>query len=296
MNYIAIAEQNVADLYPLIIYDKPQISQLPKGAIIGTWAYSIPNKVRYILDKTREISKGVMPGDLTRAWIRDAYNLPIKLRKEQVNGKHYQLPLVSKRGAHGECSYVDIKAAYLHILSLGYDVEYEQNKYLGCNLITVPEQIAANKMSYAMAVAMSNSQRSNITIKGDNGLFETNSFNIYSNPCLYAVACDVLASVASEVMRVLGDNVKYVNTDGYIVASGKEQVVIDICNSWGFTARVKHQGETIVHGAASWQVGNAKTSRYNPNAQDYVSPMPDKPTSLWLKRNFTKLYKCANIT
>lgn len=296
MNYIAIAEQNVADNYPLIIYAKPQISELPKGAIIGTWAYSVPGKVRYILDKTREVSKGVMPGDLTRAWIRDAYKLPIRLRKSQINSKHYQLPLVSMRGAHGLCSYVDIKAAYLHILSLGYDVEYEHGLYLGSNRIVVPEQIAANKMSYAMAVAMSNSQRSSVSIKGDNGIFETNSFNIYSNPCLYAIACDVLASVASEIIRVLGENVKYVNTDGYIVASGKEQTVIDICNSWGFNARVKHEGETFVHGAASWQVGQARTSRYNPNANDYMSPLPDKNQSLWLKRNFTRLHKCAIMT
>ena len=100
MDYIGIAQQHIADLYPIISYQKPAVSMLPPGAIIGTWQYSIPHKMRFILAPDMELATGVLPGDVARAWIKDEYKLPIRRRKSQLV-RGYPVPLFARRGVYG---------------------------------------------------------------------------------------------------------------------------------------------------------------------------------------------------
>jgi hypothetical protein len=286
-DYIAIAQERVANEYPLIIYAKPQLSDLPTGAILGTWAYSVPGVARFILAKQNELATGVLPADVTRAWVRDSWKLPLRRRENQL-GKPYALPLHAVRGSHGLCAYVDIRRAYLTILSIGYDVEYVRGRYIGGEPKAVPEQIAGNKFCYSIAVAMAASKRSHITVVGKEGVFDRHTYNMFSNPCLYALAGDTLNSIASEVLAVMGQHVKYVNTDGYIVPLDKVEPLLKIIRSWGFDARVKHQGETTVYGVASWQVGDERTFRRDPNGQDFTSPMATPQERRWLKARWQR--------
>lgn len=290
MNYVEIAQQKVADDYPIIVYARPTLSMLPKGAIIGTWSISVPGKMRYILDKSLELATGVLPADVSRAWIRDTYLLPFKRREAQMTKPHV-LPLHAVRGHYDECVYVDIRSAYLKILQLGYDVEYERGKYIAADPLPVPDEIAKNKFCYAIAVSMSSSKRSSITIKGDDTFFSHKPLNMFSNPCLYNLACDTLACIASEVLAVLREHCVYINTDGFIVESGYERFAIDIVRSWGFDAREKHRGQTDVFGVAAWRVGSEATKRYNPNALDFTSELPTRAERSWLKYRWSKWAK-----
>jgi hypothetical protein len=294
IDYIAIATDHVANLYPEgLFYFKPPMRLLPRGTIIGNWAYSVPGKLRYILDREAEIAPGVMPGDLARAWIRDQYLLPLRRRTEQLF-HYYSVPLHARRGKHGDCYYVDISGAYRHILGLGFNVEYEFGRYIGAEPRPLPSQIAQHKTVYSVAVAMSSNGISDFLVVGREGLFHRRPYNLFSNPCLYALAGDTLNAMGSEMLAVLGENCVYVNTDGYIVKEGYEQYAIDIIHSWGFEAKIKEQGETIVRGTASWRVGEAQTKRFNRQAEDYTSILMPKEDRLWLKKRWIKWSNVIN--
>lgn len=287
IDYIAVAQERIADDYPLIVYKKPPISDLPPGAILGTWAYSVPGVARFILNKEAELATGVLPADVSRAWIRDVYKLPFRRRENQL-ARPYPLPLHAVRGEHGECSYVDIKGAYLKILSLGYDVEYIRSRYIGGEPRPVPDQIANNKFCYAIAVAMSASKKGHMSVVTNEGVTTVRPYNMFSNPCLYALACDTLNAIASEVLTVMHCYVKYINTDGYIVPTDKVEPLLRIIHSWGFEARVKAEGETEVFGVGAWKVGDERTTRHDRHAQDFTSKMLDRADRGWLKARWQK--------
>lgn len=294
MDYLTLAQMELSEKYPHVTYGNPPISELPPGTIIGTWAYSVPGKLRIIRDRNRELAAGVLPADVTRTWLRDVYKLPIARRKSQFN-RHYVLPIHAQKGQWGDCAYVDIKQAYLNILKFGYDLEYVRMKYLAVTPIEIPTVIRQNKFCYSIAVAMSNSKMSHISIVGKESVFEQKSFNMFSNPCLYAFACELLSAIASEVMALMGKFVYYINTDGYIVPTKYIYHLTDIIGSWGLTSAIKHMGDTEVFGVASWRVGEQRTTRFNPSAQNFSSVLPDKDERRWLKSRFAKLEQMYGI-
>lgn len=289
MNYIELAKQKIDETYPTIVYANPHFSSLESGTIMGTWAYSLPSKYRIIVAKDRELAAGVLPADVTRAWLNDAYQLPIRRRKNQLN-RNFALPIHALRGEWGDCAYVDIKGAYLSILSLGYDVEYLPNKYLAVNPCIIPPEIAKEKFCYSIAVAMSNTQISHISIMGKEHMpFTVKKFNLYSNPCLYALASDVLNGVAAEVLAVMGNTIKYVNTDGFVVESRYTSYLMDIISSWGFVSRVKYEGSTMIGGVGAWKIGKYHTKRFDANGRNFTNGLMPKSDRIWLKKRFSKL-------
>ncbi len=288
MDYIAMSTDRIADLYPVIVYGKPPISDLPPGTVLGTWAYSVPGKVRFILDRELEVAPGVLPGDLARTWIRDEYKLPIRRRKNQMVSC-FTVPLHARLGKHGLCSYIDIRSAYATVLRFGYDVEYVPNRYIASEPRPVPREIKACKFAYSIAVAMSHSLLSHLDVVGKQGVFEHTPLNLYSNPCLYALAQDTLNGIGSEIVHNLGSNCVYANTDGYIVKEGFEAITIEIIRSWGFDARIREeegelmQGETEISGVASYRIGKFQTERFDPQASDFTGPLMDYDQRHWLK-------------
>ena len=259
---------------------------LPPGAIIGTWAYSVPGKVRFILDKSIEVGEGVLPADLARAWVRDWYKLPLRRRKNQME-RSYRAPLHARKGTYGDCVYLDIKSAYLQVLSLGYDVEYRPNHYIGAWPVKLPEEIRRNKFCYAISVAMSASQISNLQVMGKEGLFTHKPLNLYSNPCLFNLAQDTLNAIAGDVLAVLGPDCPYINTDGFIVTRGNEGIVTSICEDYGFRVGTKAEGETEIFGTASWKVGTEQTRRMDKSSQDFTGPIMDKTSRDWLRKRWS---------
>lgn len=293
MDYVQIAQAHIADHYPLIVYAKPRIMDLPPGAIIGTWHYSIPGNCRFILDREEEIAAGVLPGDLARAWIRDVYPLPIKRRKAQLD-QGFQVPLHARIGDHGDCVYLDISGAYLSALSLGYDVEYELQQYIGAHPEQVPPEIVKNKRAYAIAVTMSGNRMSEFEVMGKEGIYKRKPINTFSNPCLYALANDVLNAVGAEMIAVLGQHVVYANTDGYVVHQTHEKYAQAIIESWGFKWHVAIRngivlrGETSIRGVGSYRINGYQTRRYDVHAEDFTGEMMDRSQRGWLKARWIR--------
>lgn len=288
MDYINLAQQHVAELYPFIIYTKPTVASLPPGAILGTWQYSVPHKMRYILAPEMEMAAGVLPGDVARAWIRDEYKLPLRRRKSQLE-RSYPVPLYAKRGVYGQCGYVDIKGAYLKILALGYNLEYMLGKYIGCDPHRIPEQISGTKFCYSIAVSMSACAQSAITIVGKEGVFLHRPLNIYSNPCLFNLAQDTLNGIGSLIMSELGEHCHYANTDGYIVDEAYIDRAVELIGEWGFDARLKHYGDTEIRGVASWKVGTKQTRRFDIRAADFSGKIMAASDAEWLRSRWSIL-------
>lgn len=286
MNYVDLATSHIAELYPLIVYQKPRLMDLPPGAIIGTWAYSVPGKVRFILDKTIEVAPGVMPADLARAWIRDWYKLPLRRKKNQME-RGFRAPIHAVKGKHGDCVYVDIKGAYKQILSLGYDVEYRQNHYIGSIPVDLPAEIKANKFSYSISVAMSATQISNLQVMGKEGLFSHKPLNLYSNPCLFNLAQDTLNGIACQILSDLREKCVYINTDGYIVKPEVVAQVQKIIADWGFTSAIKGEGDAEIYGVGSYKIGDDITRRIDPNGRTFTGPMMDLNSASWLQKRWS---------
>lgn len=282
MNYIEMAQQHIEELYPIISYQNPTVAMLPAGAILGTWQYSIPGKMRFILNRDAELATGVLPSDVARAWIRDQYKLPIRRRKSQLV-RGFPAPVLAKRGHFGDCAYIDIKGAYLRILAMGYDVEYIRGRYIGARPNKIPQEIIDHKFCYSMSVSMSASPLSNITIMGHEGTFQHKPMNLFSNPCLFNLAQDTLNGIAADVMDKLGDRVHYINTDGYIVDADAQWECIDIVNQWGFDVQLKAFGETEIRGVASYICGARRTTRFDIRAQDFQSKFMDTSDVQWLR-------------
>jgi hypothetical protein len=293
MDYISIAQDHIAEIYPKIVYGQPRLMDLPPGAIIGNFHYSVPGHVRFILVREIELAPGVLPGDLSRAWIRDAYKLPLKRRKDQLV-QESNLPLHARLGKYPMLSYVDMTKAYVQILRLGYDLEYKRGSYLVADPRPVPDQVVANKLAYSMAITMSGNPRANLEVMGKEGTFERHPLNIYSNPCLFNLKNDTFNAIGAEMLLVLKDNCVYINTDGYILKGGYEKFALDIVSSWGFQARIKSkngillQGPGEVRGVASYSINGYRTERWDVAATDFTSPLMSVEEVRWLKTRWAK--------
>lgn len=294
-DYLDLASMHVQLNYDFIVHGTPDLRHVPAGAVFGTWCISVPGKVRYILDGAVELAPGVLPGDVARAWVRANYTLPIKRRRDQR--RLYKLPVMARVGKHPQGVYLDIRHAYLDILTVaGYDVDYKFGKYLAAKPVILPEIVQNTKWVYAIIVAMSAGARSHMVIKSkENGLVPRRTFNLFSNPCLYALASEVLASVASQVLRSFGKAVWYINTDGYIVHPDVVQGVTDLIHAWGFELKEKARGETQIFGVGSWRCGDEKTLRRDDFASDFCSALPQNGETEWLRQRFTFWLKCAKL-
>lgn len=286
VDYLAIAQDHLNRTYEYIVHGTPTVSELPPGAVIGTWCISVPGKVRYILSREMEIAPGILPGDIARAWVKYNYTLPIKRRRDQK--RSFILPLLAHKGAYPEGVYLDIRHAYLDVLkTVGYDTDYRFGKYMIAHPVMLPDLVCKTKWVYSIIVAMSAGARSHMIIKSkEHGLIANGSFNLYSNPCLYAVASEVLASIASQILAKHYDDVYYINTDGYIVNPQIENSVRAIVSGWGLEIREKARGETEVYGVGAWRCGAEHTRRYDGTAKNYRCTFPDKQSAFWLQKTF----------
>ena len=284
VDYLAIAQSHIADLYPMIVYAQPALSDLPPGAILGTWVYSLKNYCRFIINRTPELATGVMPGDVARAWVKFNYTLPIRRRKEQK--RHYQLPILAVRGLWDECLYLDVRAAYRTILTaVGFNVDYSQNRYMAGEGIVLPDIMARTKWCYSLTVAFTANNRTSLsTINREGKLTTADRFNMFSNPSLYAVASEVLASFAAEIARHCYP--VYFNTDGMIIFPQYEQLAYRIAQDWGFELHEDGRGEGEVHGVGSYKVGRKRTRRIVHSDRDYISQLPSKEEIKFLKKHF----------
>jgi hypothetical protein len=291
MDYVDIAAHTISERYKAVIYGRPQLSDMPSGTIVGTFAYSVPHVARFILDRQKEMrpNTGVMPADVTRAWLNDAYKLPLRFRLAQVNQPTNRAPQFVRKGIYDDCVYVDISKTFRNVISLGFDLEYQREKYLAVRPVQLPEVIAQTKLCYSLTVSISKNQESRVPILGKQGnIFTPAHFNIYSNPQLWLLAVDVEGAFARVALETFGKAIHYINADGYIIDRKYAGDLEDIIASFGFTSKRKGEGETEVLGAGSYTIGAYKTKALRTGRDISVIDMP-LSTSVWLLKRMRKL-------
>ena len=273
--------ERVQSMFPTILYEQPFAKDLPDGTILGTYAYSLRGKVRWITKRDAEIIPGVLPGDLARQWVRENYALPIRRRKDQ--NRSYVLPLRAIRGKYVAGAYVDISKAYRRVLELvGYDVDYRIGKYLSATPIQLAEEFYLYKPLYQQCVAISATYLSTIpTIK--NGEVVTRRVrNVFHNPCLYAFASEMLACYVGEVVNNF--RCAYANTDGVIVDVRDADGVIQLASDYQCTAKIDAQGHTEVWGVGSYVVGERRSKRQDANPSTvFQTALPSKELAKWMR-------------
>jgi hypothetical protein len=291
VDYVAIAADRIMDRYKMIVYGHPQLSDMPPGTIVGTWAYSVPHVARFILDREREMKPktGVMPADVTRAWLNDVYKLPLRFRKSQVSQPVNRAPQLAHVGKWGECAYVDVSKAFRNIVSLGFDLEYVRDKYLMVRPVPLPDIVANTKMCYSLAVSISKNQESRVPILGKTGrIFTPSHFNVYSNPMLWLLALDSEAAIARMAVSRFGSAIHYINADGFIINAEKADALQSLIADCGLQSKVKAFGDTQVYGPGQWQCGEGRTKTLRPG-KNIESLDVSLPTAKWLTKRLAKL-------
>ena len=267
--YVRDAVRQVENTYPTIRYSDWNLVGLPAGYILGSWALSKPGVERIVTNEKEQVALGVLPGDVARSWVRMEGGGPVKRRKEQDGC--YPTPLLALPGYWGDCVYIDIKAAYRSMIErVGWDVDYKRGKYVKRNRVTMPDNTP--KLVYATIVSMSKSRLSDLRVWDGRAIGRKTIKNVYANPSLWAVIHDALAGVYGDLLD--RSCLVYANTDGFVVPTNQLDDALDIINCWGFSARAKAQGETIIHGVGSYRVGSKQSRRSVDNRAIQTEAMP----------------------
>lgn len=280
---VAAHQQKYREVH--ICDEMPDYRDLPHGTVIGIVAYTHePSKTRWIL-RSAQVTERVTASDAARLWLQASYKLPLKRRRDQFAPA--DLPLLAKPGIYPNCAYLDIKSTYRSIINaFGYDVEYRKMRYLSPEVYRppMPELIAANKRAYASVIALSASYESVMQRwdANERRLRTIKVRNVYHNPCLWSLTRDILLGVYSNLFWNV--ELLYANTDGYIVHTRDAETTRHIVESWGFRCAVKAQGDAVIKGIGSYQIGTHKTLRATSSERTVTRPFPTWNTQ-WIKRH-----------
>lgn len=253
----------IKDKWPRLYYTHPCfLSHVSWTAVAGDWRYVDPSQyVQYM-------GIHATPGMIAREYLNLKYKLPLRARGVQIEDARNirSAPLLSNRGAHGYCFYLDLKAAYWNIMNIGgWDVDYRPQKYLGLGVS--PRDFPAPKIKTARNALASVGVSSDLQLWTGFKVETLKVGNRYKNRILTAFILDVLNSIAYD-MALIG--AVYVNTDGYIVKLADYENAASVLNAWGLPWSVKSQGETTVYGVGSYEVGEVKTKHLWASGHDFA--------------------------
>lgn len=260
----------------------PPLSELPPGTVVGISAYTHEPSKRRWLDPSALVAPNVTSSDAARCFLRSAYNLPLRRRRDQQTAA--PVPLLVRRGRYPDAVYVDIKSTYKGIVeAFGFDVEYRRSAYLSVNIerTPLPDLVKDNKRAYAAIVAMSSSYESVMQRWDGNKLVTFKVRNVFHQPCLWALTRDILLGVYSQMYWNF--KLYYANTDGYIISRHDLDDALELIQSWGFASSIKGSGNAVIHGVGSYEIGVRKTERVSES--ENFSTLPLGPRALgWIKQ------------
>jgi hypothetical protein len=285
---MSIIDACIADVhrrYPRIVWDRPQLQDLPSGTILGGATWSRPGVVRYVINPAMCVVAGEPAThiDLARYWIRAHYRLPLRRRRVEDELTWAPQVLWATPTAYHALAYVDLVSTYRRVIDLvGWDAEYWRGRYLSVAGAELGDLAELSKLAYSAAVAIAARPWSTLRVWDGQRLTSRRVRNVYSNTSLYRLMRDALWGIASDVRDALGDQVVYANTDGYIVPSVLADEVVGIARAWGFAARVKLSGEGEVRGVASWRIAASATRRdsLRPRLPPPLMPLEERA---WLR-------------
>lgn len=260
----------------------PELSELPPGTVVGISAYTHEQSKRRWLDPNALVAPNVTASDAARCFLRSAYHLPLRRRRDQQTAA--PVPLLVRRGRYPDAVYVDLKSTYKGIVeAFGFDVEYRRGAYLSVNAerTPLPDLVRENKRAYAAIVAMSSSYESVMQRWDGKKLVTFKVRNVFHQPCLWALTRDILLGVYSQMYWNF--KLYYANTDGYIISRHDLEDALALIESWGFAASIKGTGNAEVYGVGSYQIGVRKTERVGESENFCTLPLGSF-TLRWLKR------------
>jgi len=262
----------------------PDLSSLPPGTVLGSYVYTIPAQRLRFYDRSAQAvgaPAGITPLDLAREWLRLAFDLPLRRRRDQRNPAPPVLLAIKTHAP--DLVYLDIAGAYRTILeAVGYDVEYKRYRYLSARATRLPPLITRNKRAYAGIVAISSHYYSLLQKIDQEGISSIKVRNIFYQPSLFSVVRDVLSGVYHDVLGL--PTLVYANTDGYIVRAPYADLVRHKIEVWGFSVKTKAEGEGEVYGVSSYRVGAMRTNRLG--SHNIISPTLGASATYWLRKRF----------
>lgn len=272
----------------------PPMSQIDYTCVVGSMVITSQSiKHRMIMEKNALpfADTHVSPSDLARLYL----NLKWKGVKRRITTKqwkqfyetHRSTPLYVNPCHLENAYYIDIRSAYWTILrAVGWDVDYSPMGWLRVvSPLTVNDfPFPTQKMSRNCLVSLAADGTRVMKIWDGKGIVYQKGGNPLVNKMLYAFVCDVLNSVASEVVEA---GAVYAFTDGFICHADRVEEIDNIIRSWGFDASIKHRGECFVSGAGAYSFPDYTTMKYRRQSMRPVSKI--NPVSIeWLKPRFKR--------
>jgi hypothetical protein len=170
-------------------------------------------------------------------------------------------PLYVNRTIIPQGTYVDIKSTYYSLLTLvGWNADYYPSRWLIQGRLPLDYPLKDDKI--ARAYLVTGSLKSVVGIWNGKKAFYRKTHNPHINYALWGLVTDILHCIAQYAVSQC--EAVYVHTDGYIVPEHRTEQLINHIATWGLTAGVKHQGETMVCGFSNFICGERITKGFDP--------------------------------
>jgi hypothetical protein len=277
-----------------VVKDMPPFREISDRVVMGSFSRTdMVNRVKYIYPQhamlVPDIIKPVTASQLARAylWVKFG-NKRHRMRKSQygyiVRGRKTH-PLYAMPQHIDEAIYVDIKAAYFHILlTLGLNPDYLPHKWLGRGVTVTDFPYSDQKLTRNMIVSGCLPGHSTIWEKGEIIHRRTSSSTV--NLMLWSVVMDVLHTFARDMIKI---GAVYVHTDGYILDAKHIGDVDALARKWRIPMGVKYMGECKVIGPSAYTFYGQhehRTRRKDSRPCSNIAPVPGE----WMREAFVEWY------
>jgi hypothetical protein len=257
-------ERRIAKKKIEIVDILPSPSELPDGAVVGTYSISTHDTIFITYQHARIWDNFIYTETgFTRSFLD---TLPAR-RVRSSQFETYMLartPLFIKPARIHDAVYVDIVSAYQSLYSVaGWGVEYERGKFVSFDKQRLEYPFPGSwkvGRSYVVTAARARSAYSYIE---NHRVHQKIVRSRYSNPCLVAFVYDMLSSIAL-FARELG--CVYYNVDGAIMSRKRAEIFTEFLSSLKIKTRVKYEGEAWVWSNGLWRVGAHETLNLQKNS------------------------------
>lgn len=274
-----------------LIDDFPSLLTLHEVVTLGSFAWSAQGRKHKWIKKFHAVDYGggwVTPADIARDYLALKY----PDRRKRITTDQYnkcvrdrpQAPLYAEPCTLDHALYVDLVGAYWQIINvIGWDVNYNPNKFLGVNSNNGDFPFKDHKL--ARNCLVSSSLPSTLRMWDGEKLVFKSKPNRFINLLLWRAVCDVLHGVAAAVVAA---GAKYVHTDGYIVPMERASDVFSAIDNWHLRCAIKHEGACEIRGAGNYtfpsrQSGHKRTVK--PRGINNI----DNRYSQWLLPRFRRM-------
>ena len=262
------------DRYNTIVVDKfPPIARINEPIIVGTFVWTFPrSKVRLILEEQCvDIGFGAQAStEVVRDYIEAKFPKPFRAYNGQIaaiNVKRSPV-LFAKPGRIVDGVYLDIKSAYWTLTRYaGIDLDYWPDRWIGHGQNCDDFPLADNKIARSSIVSQGLVRP--MRMWDGSKMYDTKpKGGKHVNQALWAFVQDTLHAIANALYETC--DLRYANTDGFIVPGHALSKAEGIFRAWGVPYGIKARGWAFVHGLASYTVGTVQTKHIIRSGDDTI--------------------------